>query len=71
MSGRRHRPRAQALALIGLALSAGPAGAIDLTPEVRARLFAPTAQVHLDRKVVTLRLDGTDHAASLAISTLR
>lgn len=56
-----HRPVAWLGVLIGVALCAAPAAAIELTPQVRARLFAPTESVRLDRKVVTIPLDGTDH----------
>jgi hypothetical protein len=48
------------LALLSLLAAARPAGAVDLTAEVRARLFAPTEAVRLATPVVTLRLDGTD-----------
>lgn len=38
-----------------------PAQARDLTPQVRAMIFAPTKSVRLAQKVVTIPLNGTDH----------
>ncbi|HLO21577.1 MAG TPA: aspartyl protease family protein [Sphingomicrobium sp.] len=43
-----------------LLLSSSWLGARDLTPEVRARLLAPTATVQLGRAAVTIPMRGTD-----------
>ncbi|HEX5182765.1 MAG TPA: PDZ domain-containing protein [Allosphingosinicella sp.] len=54
-----------------LASAAGGAGVRELTPEVRARLFAPTASVKLAAPAVTLRLDATDSSGHYKCAYLR
>jgi hypothetical protein len=53
------RVRAIAVAAVGIVFS-GVAEPRDLTPAIKARLFAPTADVRLTRPVVKIAMRGTD-----------
>jgi hypothetical protein len=54
-----------------LASTADSAGVRELTPEVRAKLFAATASVKLTGPAVTLRLDATDSSGHYKCPYLR
>ena len=52
-------------AVLLLALvSTAPAKAQELSPEVKARLFAPNAQAQLASRIVSVPMRGTDRAGN-------
>ncbi|HEX4301705.1 MAG TPA: aspartyl protease family protein [Rhizomicrobium sp.] len=53
--------KTSAAAIAVALIAAVPVSARDLTPEVRAMIFAPTGEVHLAQAIVTIPLKGTDH----------
>jgi hypothetical protein len=56
------RPSSAMLLLV--VLSAAPVGAQELSPDVKARLFAPTEQMRLASRIVRIPMRGTDHAGN-------